>query len=202
MGKVYLGYYKTGQSDINTMFAVKQIPSNSSMIATDALLQQINLLRKITHPYILKYIDAKKSPNSLFLFIEYCNKGTLEDFVLEHPQGLCEEMIRRFIAQMVIALKFLKARNIIHRDIKPKNILIHEDGIKISDFGVAKIINNHNSDQETTTFSGTIQFMSPQILKQEKYTFQTDVWSLGITIYWLIFQKLPWISQKVMGILK
>ena len=44
--------------------------------------------------------------------------------------------------------------------------------------------------------------MSPQILKQEKYTFQTDVWSLGITIYWLIFQKLPWISQKVMGILK
>jgi len=103
---------------------------------------------------------------------------------------------------MVIALKFLKARNIIHRDIKPKNILIHEDGIKISDFGVAKIINNHNSDQETTTFSGTIQFMSPQILKQEKYTFQTDVWSLGITIYWLIFQKLPWISQKVMAILK
>ena len=48
---------------------------------------------------------------------------------------------------MVIALKFLKARNIIHRDIKPKNILINEDGIKISDFGVAKIINNHNSDQ-------------------------------------------------------
>jgi serine/threonine protein kinase len=44
--------------------------------------------------------------------------------------------------------------------------------------------------------------MSPQILRQEKYTFQTDVWSLGITIYWLLFQKLPWISQKVMGILK
>ena len=48
---------------------------------------------------------------------------------------------------MVIALRFLKERNIIHRDIKPKNILIHDDGIKISDFGVAKIINNYNSDQ-------------------------------------------------------
>jgi len=80
-------------------------------------------------------------------------------------------MIRRFIAQMVIALKFLKDHNIIHRDIKPKNILIHEDGIKISDFGIAKVINNHNSHQETTSFSGTYPFMSPQILKQEKYTF-------------------------------
>ena len=111
-------------------------------------------------------------------------------------------MVRRFTAQIVIALCFLKERNIIHRDIKPKNILIHEDGIKISDFGVAKIINKHNSDQETTTFSGTLQYMSPQILKQEKYTFQTDVWSLGITIYFMLFQALPWKSFKVMGILK
>jgi NIMA (never in mitosis gene a)-related kinase 1/4/5 len=111
-------------------------------------------------------------------------------------------MIKRFIAQMVIALKFLKEKNIIHRDIKPKNILIHQDGIKISDFGVAKIINNHNADQETTTFSGTIQFMSPQILRQEKYTFQTDVWSLGITIYYMLFLRVPWVAQKVLGILK
>ena len=77
MAKVYLGYYKSGEGDDKTRFAVKEISINSSMIATDALLQEINLLRKITHPYILKYIDAKKSPNSLYLFIEYCNKGTL-----------------------------------------------------------------------------------------------------------------------------
>ena len=127
----------------------------------------------------------------------------MEDFVLDHKsEGLCEPMIKRFVAQMVIALKFLKEKAIIHRDIKPKNILIHEDGVKISDFGVAKIINNHNSDQETTTFSGTIQFMSPQILRQEKYTFQTDVWSLGITVYFMIFSKVPWVNQKVLGILK
>ena len=67
---------------------------------------------------------------------------------------------------------------------------------------MAKIINNHNSDQETTTFSGTIQFMSPQILRQEKYTFQTDVWSLGITIFYMLFLRVPWVSQKVLGILK
>lgn len=110
--------------------------------------------------------------------------------------------MKRFIAQMVIALRFLKEQNIIHRDIKPKNILIHKDGIKISDFGVAKIINSHNFDKEMMTFSGTIPFMSPQILKQDKYTFQTDVWSLGITIYFMVFQKLPWTSQNIICILK
>lgn len=82
----------------------------------------------------------------------------------------------------------MKDEKIIHRDIKPKNILLHEGNIKISDFGVAKMINEHNFDKETTTFSGTYQFMSPQILRQEKYTFQTDIWSLGITIYSMIFR--------------
>jgi len=101
---------------------------------------------------------------------------------------------------MVIALEFLKEHSIIHRDIKPKNILIHKGNIKISDFGVAKIITKHNSDKETTTFSGTVQFMSPQILKQDKYTYQTDVWSLGITIFFMIFGRLPWNAYKVLGI--
>lgn len=102
----------------------------------------------------------------------------------------------------MIALKYMKDEKIIHRDIKPKNILIHKGNIKISDFGVAKIINEHNFDKETVTFSGTVQFMSPQILRQDKYTFQTDIWSLGITIYFMVFKKLPWTATKVLGILK
>lgn len=69
MAKVYLGYYKSGEGDKNACFAVKEIPINSSFIVTDSLLQEINLLRKMSHPFILKYIDAKKSPNSLYLFI-------------------------------------------------------------------------------------------------------------------------------------
>lgn len=118
-----------------------------------------------------------------------------------YEEGLPEGVLKKYIAQLAIALKYLKDQKIIHRDIKPKNILIHQGNIKISDFGVAKMINEHNFDKETTTFSGTVQFMSPQILRQDKYTFQTDIWSTGISIYFLVFRKMPWSSGKVLGIL-
>lgn len=64
------------------------------------------------------------------------------------------------------------------------------------------MITKHNSDKETTTFSGTIQYMSPQILMQDSYTYQTDVWSLGITFYFMVFKQLPWKAYKVLGILE
>lgn len=155
----------------------------------------------MNHPYILKYVDAKKGPTSLYLILEYCDQGTLQDFILDQKGQIQEGLLKRFTAQNIIALQFLKQQSIIHRDIKPKNILIHKGNIKISDFGVAKIITKHNSDKQTTTFSGTIQYMSPQILMQDSYTYQTDVWSLGITFYFMIFKQLPWKAYKVLGIL-
>jgi len=105
------------------------------------------LLRKINHPFILKYIDAKKTLASLYLFLEFCDGGTLEDEVVEHEEGLPDEVLRKYIAQIAMALKYMKDEKIIHRDIKPKNILLHQGKIKISDFGVAKIINEHNFDK-------------------------------------------------------
>ena len=110
--------------------------------------------------------------------------------------------MQKYLAQIAIAFKYMKDEKIIHRDIKPKNILVHQGNIKISDFGVAKMINEHNFDKETVTFSGTYQFMSPQILRQDKYTFQTDIWSLGITLYFMLFKKHPWSTGKVLGIIK
>ena len=69
MASVFLGYYAEGEGDPDTKFAVKEISITSSSVATDSLLQEINLLRKINHPFILKYIDAKKSLTSLYLIL-------------------------------------------------------------------------------------------------------------------------------------
>ena len=120
---------------------------------------------------------------------------------MSSPGGLSEEITKKILAQIIIAFKYLKQEKIIHRDIKPKNILIHNGNVKISDFGVAKMINEHNEVKEVVTFSGTIPFMSPQILRQNSYTYQTDMWSLGVTLYNMVFGKLPWKGSRVMQIL-
>lgn len=69
MASVYLGYYAEGEGNPDIRFAVKEISINSSFVATDSLLQEINLLRKINHPFILKYVDAKKSLSCLYLIL-------------------------------------------------------------------------------------------------------------------------------------
>lgn len=69
MASVYLGYYAPGYGDPETLFAVKQIPINSKFEVTDSLLQEINLLRKLHHPYIVRFIDARKSLDFMYLIM-------------------------------------------------------------------------------------------------------------------------------------
>lgn len=79
---------------------------------------------------------------------------------------------------------------IIHRDLKPANILVHEGVFKICDFGFAKFFND--ASRMTRTCVGTPIYMSPQVLCQKSYTDKTDVWSLGILYFELLFGKLPY----------
>jgi serine/threonine protein kinase len=75
--------------------------------------------------------------------MEYCNEGTLESLILNKRHEMTEETVMKLLTQIVIALKFLQDKKIIHRDIKPKNILLHNGKVKIADFGVAKMIDKH-----------------------------------------------------------
>ena len=78
---------------------------------------------------------------------------------------------------------------IIHRDLKPANILVDKDTFKICDFGFAKLFND--GGRMARTFVGTPIYMSPQVLNQKQYTSKTDVWSLGVMYYELLFGRLP-----------
>ena len=78
---------------------------------------------------------------------------------------------------------------IIHRDLKPANVLVDKDTFKICDFGFAKFFNE--AGKMAKTFVGTPIYMSPQVLCQKPYTTKTDIWSLGVMFYELLFGKLP-----------
>lgn len=108
------------------------------------------------------------------------------------------EVVKNF-HQIVRAFQFLHRHKILHRDIKPANILIHNGVCKLADFGLAKIVDERN---ENLTFNkGTPLFMSPQILKQEQYTNKSDVWSLGVTFYFMLFKEFPWNERNPVQLL-
>ena len=80
--------------------------------------------------------------------------------------------------------------NIVHRDLKPANILVHQNTFKICDFGFAKYLKELSKMNKTSV--GTPMYMSPQVLKGKPYTNKTDVWSLGVLAYEMMFGRTPW----------
>ena len=108
--------------------------------------------------------------------------------IMKRP--ITEEHARFYVMQIVLALGFLHSKMVAHRDLKPENVLIDADGyIKLTDFGLAKII---EPEAQTNSYCGTLEYMAPEILKDQGHSFQVDWWALGILTYEMIVGFTPY----------
>jgi len=152
------------------------------------LLTEASLAGKLSHPHIVKIYDAVLEGDVNYMVMEYIEGETLELYgEVDHLLGLGR--VAEIIYKCCKALEYAQYQGIIHRDIKPANILIRgESDIKISDFGAAVI-----ETQQTTQVSGvgSPAYMSPEQIKELTLTHQTDIYSLGVTMYRLLTGKLP-----------
>lgn len=105
--------------------------------------------------------------------------GSLQ-VILEKTRKIPEAITMLIIKEVLLGLEYLHStKHIIHRDIKPHNILINKKGdVKIGDFGICSV--SENSDEKFNTFIGTIQYMSPERLNGEPYSYDCDIWSVGM----------------------
>ena len=152
------------------------------------LLVESSLAGKLSHPHIVKIIDAVLEEDQHYMVMEYFEGETLERLA-EVDHLMPPERIAEIIYKCCKALEYAESRGVIHRDIKPANILIQgESEIKISDFGAAMLEN-----QQSTQVSGlgSPAYMSPEQVKEQTLTHQTDIYSLGVTMYRLLTGKLP-----------
>jgi serine/threonine-protein kinase ULK/ATG1 len=105
-----------------------------------------------------------------------------------------------FFRQMMEAFKVLSRSNIMHRDIKPDNILLHNGSIKIADFGFCKPLENQNDMVQTML--GSPIYMAPEVLKGEVYTNKADIWSLGVVLFQMLYGKCPLESKSIAKLIK
>jgi serine/threonine-protein kinase ULK/ATG1 len=149
-------------------------------------MQKYNNNDNIIKLYDVLYSDKK---DYLYMILEYCDCGDLYNFIKNNK--LTEEQIKYYMNQLKNGLQYLRDNNIIHRDIKPKNILLTNNNkiLKICDFGFAKSIIDDVSLMET--LCGSPLYMAPEIINNKKYNIKSDLWSVGIILYEIIYNKHP-----------
>ena len=176
-GKVLLCRMKSTKK----LYAIKILKKSMirHMKIKSYIKQEMKIQKKIRHNYILKLHFCFEDKKNVFLVLEYAKNGNLYQYV-KKKKYLKENEAFIFFIQTAIGLDYIHKQNIIHRDLKPENLLLDSKGnIKISDFGWSAL----KKSELRSTFCGTLDYMAPEILKNQNYNHMVDIWSLGIMIF-------------------
>lgn len=163
-GKVYMGY----DSKLDITVCIKKLDYTfENKFRADNELQ---ILKSLNHPNIVKYLDHYQFEEKFYIVMELLKGGDLKQFIEEYKQqckSIPEILILKIFSQLVSALKYLVEKKIIHRDIKPGNILYSKVGIvKLADFGLAKILPDRQIELEHGSSSiGSIDYCSPEVVQ-------------------------------------
>ncbi|XP_040091486.1 serine/threonine-protein kinase MARK2-like [Oryx dammah] len=174
--------------------AIKVIQkTNQSLSRVKEQFREVDSLRTVNHPNIVKLLEVIETEETLFIVMEYVSGGDLQTY-LEAKGRMTEGEARGLFCQLVSALQHCHQRGVVHRDLKLGNLLLDaNNNIRISDFGLS---NQWHPGKKLETFCGTPAFMAPELFLGMPYTGpEVDVWSLGVVLYAMVTGSLPFGGQ-------
>uniref|UniRef100_A0A670YJ26 Mitogen-activated protein kinase kinase kinase 4 n=1 Tax=Pseudonaja textilis TaxID=8673 RepID=A0A670YJ26_PSETE len=182
--------------DTGELMAMKEIrfqPNDHKTIKETA--DELKIFEGIKHPNLVRYFGVELHREEMYIFMEYCDEGTLEEV---SRLGLQEHVIRLYTKQITTAINVLHEHGIVHRDIKGANIFLTSSGlIKLGDFGCSVKLKNNMQTMpgEVNSTLGTAAYMAPEVItraKGEGHGRAADIWSLGCVVIEMVTGKRPW----------
>lgn len=180
------------------VFALKVITTDPSPEFQKQMVRELNYNRKFNSPFIVKYYGTflDESSSSIHICMEYMGGRSLDAIYKafkERDGRLSEKPLGKIAGSVLKGLAYLNENKVMHRDIKPQNILLDTKGnVKLCDFGVSGDVVNSLA----TTFTGTSFYMAPERIKNEPYTISCDVWSLGLTVLEGALGEFPFVRES------
>ena len=194
-GKVVLGIHiPTGEKVAIKIMDKEQILSDE--MNKVRVLNEISILKKVRHNNIVKLYEVMETPQKIYLVMEYCDSGEMFDYIVS-KKHLTENQACIFFQEIIDALSYLHSQNIVHRDVKPENILLQTFGntltCKLIDFGISR---TYTLDKLISTPCGTASYAPPEMHRgEEYYGLLSDVWSAGVLLYAMAFGYLPFCEE-------
>ena len=170
----YASVYKAIDKITDKLVAIKIFPAHNDQFA---YLNEIDFLRKLDHPYMVQLYDVYTTLDEIWMILEYCQLGSIQDLVQNTGTTLSEPEIACVCYSVLQALDYIHTLNKIHRDVKSANILINSFGqVKLTDFGIC------STESVSNSFIGSLLWMAPEILSGGVYDSSVDIWALGICL--------------------
>lgn len=171
--------YKVQHTHTDLVLCRKVVHYDSKPDTLLTLNRELSLLDECHSPYVVCFYGSFTSNNEVNIIMEYMNGGCLNSVLKRVGRVSDEQILARLTQKIIMGLLYLSSNHMLHRDMKPANVLINTNGdVKLCDFGVSrKLLSNR-----AKTFIGTMRYMSPERIQGKEYNVGSDIWSLGITL--------------------